>query len=192
MKVVVPAFGPIHAAWARHPFIAAVVAEVIFIFVAVFSLILRIGWNLHGTRGDKGFLQTHWGPLFAIAMPLVTLFIAWLFKILDEALMSVDDIIYPNPDVCQFTEWLHTKFKTAWKYWIPYLSVSLAVVLTIIADGNDIVAPLELPIIHHSQEVDWCTEGYNLAKSSSRYAYLTFNIFHFQCKSFWDIADFYC
>jgi len=184
--VLLDGFGCAHTAWTTKPVRAAIIALLIFLCVATLSWALDIHWTVHDASGStyKGFLRSHWGPLFFVAMPIATLIMSLLFRALDEALVSLNRIIVPaDENTPLFSVWLAQRFRIAWGLWIFPACVALPVALSLVADGSDILAPLEAANLPPSGDKDWVTLGY-LQSSNSPLWYLLFNLLAFGLQAF--------
>src|SRR5439155_26833747 len=79
---------------------------------------------------------------------------------------------------------LADRLRYAWPTWIYPSCIHLSVLLTLIADGRDIIAPLQSQVILPSKDRDWSTLGYVAHKELSPLWYLTFNIAAFALQAF--------
>lgn len=187
------AFGMIHGWWLLYPLRATTLAFASFFIVAILAQVLGIGFEFTADNGKgpqqcKGFWwPPNWGPLFLFATPLSALLMGVYFRVLDNALLSLDHIVKPDqPDSPPFSSLLADKLRYAWPTWIYPTCILCSVLLTVISDGRDIIAPLESQVIKPSKDLDWSTMGY-LAKPERKEKelwYLLFNIAAFSLQVF--------
>jgi hypothetical protein len=144
--------------------------------VLIASACLGIFWTFRTPTGEfTGFANSQW-CLFLIALPLATFLVGYYLRRVDHSLRSLDRLIKPLDEspVC-FSVFLAERFRLHWFGWIFRLSILLPLVLTIIADGEDILAPLQSPLIPVSIEHDWSNFGYQIRPPRSAFWYLAFN-----------------
>lgn len=194
-SIVGDVFGPVHRAWMSHPKRAAVLALVWYFFVIGSALALGILWNFHSktiacasslgaeaTPGGSsvladGFSVLNWGVLFLFALPLAAFLMGYYFRVIDRALGSLDKVIKPvGASDKPFTKFLAEHIRSQWSTWIFPLAVAAPVVFTIIADGRNILAPLQLRTILPSCMPDWSSVGYAAHASRSALWYFGFNL----------------
>ena len=189
--VLAEGFGLPHRYWLARPLAAATWAALWYAFIAASAFALGIGWNFLGPDSTEvdGFMRTrNWGWLFLLALPAVTLLLGVFFGMLDEALVKLDGIVKPADELDQkasppFSMTVRERFRDAWGLWIHPVAFSLAVVLTIAADGRDIIAPLESATIRPSDDVDFFTVGYKV-EIGTPLTYLAFNAGAFSMQVF--------
>lgn len=185
--VLLRGFGRAHSFWVSTPIRAAFVAFFFYLFVVGFSVALDIHFVVSDGKGGefKGFLSSHWGPLFFVATPLAAILVGFLFQALDRALLSLDDVLSPTQKKFpKFSVWLGDRFRYAWGFWIFPVCILLPVALSFIADGPDIIAPLQSATIGASADKDWSTLGYKTHPKISPLFFLIFNIMAFGLQSF--------
>src|SRR5262245_36057357 len=159
-SILLRAFGPVHSRWMLYPLRATALAAGAFLGVAVLSLVLGIGFQFQANNVTiKGFLLSlNWGPLFLLATPLAAFLMGWYFRALDNALLSLDGILKPRqPDAPPFSSLLADRLRYAWPSWVYPACMFLSIFLTLIADGRDIIAHPQSPVISTSQAKDWST-----------------------------------
>lgn len=147
----------------------------------------------NGPQLAEGFSILSWGYLYAFALPLGTYLIGKYFTVLDNALFSLDEVIKPEKHQDKlFGIFVADQLRTQWSSWIFPVSISLAVVLAIVADGRDIIAPLQSSVILPTCTRDWSNVGYthwstltgNTESFGSSLWYLVFNICAFSMEAF--------
>jgi len=170
----------VHRAWLVHPIAAAVIALLWDIAVLLAAVPLGVIWSFDtaNVRAVVGFGNSHWGPLFLLAMPAAALLLGLYLRLLDNALQTLDRVIrpLPGPAAKPFSLFLTERFRLHWAAWIFPLSVAVPIILTVIADGRDICAPLQSPAIPPSNELDWSTLGYLARPGTPPLWYFGFNI----------------
>jgi hypothetical protein len=131
-----------------------------------------------GTTAD-GFLVENWGLLYLFAMPLAAYLMGSYFRLLDNALLTLDDVIKPEGASEglkePFTKFLGERFRLQWSSWIFPLSLAAPILLTAIVDGRDILAPLQSKAILPSCSQDWSVLGYTTPGYATAPWYLAFN-----------------
>jgi hypothetical protein len=169
-----------------HPVRAAAFASGTFLVVAALSLLLGIGIRFQANKQTiTGFLLSHWGPTFLLATPLSAFLMGWYFRALDNAILSLDRILKPEQtDSPPFSECIADRFRYAWPAYIYPVCLFLPMLLTLIADGRDIISPLQSPVIPPSHEKDWSTLGYLATNAWHPLWYLIFNIAAFALQVF--------
>jgi hypothetical protein len=141
---------------------------------------LGILWTFHDAAGREitGFGNSHWGPLFLFAMPLAAFLIGLYLRVLENTLQSVDEVVVPVSQATAqpFSGFISGRLRYAWMSWMFPLAVAAPILLTIVADGRDIIAPLQSRVIAPSNEIDWSTLGYSAHPEKSALSYLLFNL----------------
>jgi hypothetical protein len=176
--IVRRALGLMHTRWLLRPKRAAIAAGLWYLMVLVVAAGLGIVWKFKvNGKTVVGFADSHWGPLFLFAMPLAGWLIGYYLRLLENALQGIDEVVVPASEITArpFSEFISGRLRYAWMSWIFPLAVAAPVVLTIIADGRDIIAPLQSRAIPPSNEVDWSTLGYATRPQSAIW-YLVFNL----------------
>lgn len=179
--------GLIHTRWLLKPKRAALLAFLWYLAVVIVANFLDIFWTFHDKAGREivGFANSHWGPLFLFAMPTMALLVGYYLRALENALQSIDDVVVPVAQETSrpFSEFISGRLRFAWTAWIFPLAIAAPIILTIMADGRDIIAPLQSPAIHPSNERDWATLGYLVHPGRSLW-YLLFNLFAWSMQIF--------
>lgn len=179
-SVVGSAVGAIHRLWIRHPRRAALFAGCWPIGVLLASAALKIFWTIRTEDGRTvdGFAKSHWGLLFLIAVPLTTLLIGYYLRVLDNAVLTLDRVVKPigNLGGEPFSQFLATRVRLQWATWVYPLSLLGSLLLTLAADGRDIIAPLQSKTLPASGEIDWSTVGYSVRDAADPLWYLGFNV----------------
>jgi hypothetical protein len=131
-----------------------------------------------------GFAIWNWGILYSFSLPLAAFLMAYYFRTLDQALLSLDDVIKPaGSSKKPFTEFLTERVRAQWSSTIFPISFALAVILTLVADGHDIVAPLQSSVIWPTCTRDWSTVGYTQGFFAPIW-YFVFNCAAFSMQAF--------
>jgi hypothetical protein len=180
-SIIAQALGTVHRNWLLHPGRAAIFALAWALGVLVAAMILGIFWSFNwtGPKPAVGFANSQWGLLFVLGMPGVTLLMGEYFRVLDNALQTLDRVVKPvvdGPAAKPFSSFLADRFRLEWATWIFPVSLATPVVFTIIADGRDIIAPLQSAVIRPSGEIDWSTVGYLSPSHPSPLYYFGFNL----------------
>jgi hypothetical protein len=122
----------------------------------------------------------NWGILYLFAMPLAAFLMGNYFRLLDNALLTLDDVIKPAgpPDEPKerFTQFLVERIRLQWSSWIFPLSLVAPILLAAIADGRDILAPLQSKAMLPSCSLDWSVVGYTTPGHVATLWYLAFNL----------------
>jgi hypothetical protein len=195
-SVIGYSFGPVHRWWMMRPGRTALIA-LSFYFVVIIcaghlgilprkftSISVECSTAIGGehSAGGKtvsadGFLVGNWGVLYLFAMPLAALLMGHYFNLLDRALLGLDNVIKPvGPTLRPFSQFLVERIRLQWSGWIFPLSLTIPVVLTIFADGRDILAPLQSRAILPSCAQDWSTIGWSAYPHSPALWYFSFNL----------------
>jgi hypothetical protein len=117
-------------------------------------------------------------------MPLAAFLMSHYFLALDRALLSLDDVLKPvGSSEKPFTAFLAERVRTQWSSTIFPVSLGLSVILTLVADGHDIVAPLQSSVIWPTCARDWSTVGYTQGVFPPIW-YFAFNCLAFSMQAF--------
>jgi hypothetical protein len=211
-SIIGPVFGSAHRWWMRKPRAAGIVAFACYLVVALISMQMHI-WSKFRytptkcvavmsappsagvstnpasvTSADStladGFSIWNWGVLYSFSMPLAAFLMALYFRALDDALLSLDDIIKPSEGSQKaFTTFLEERLRTQWSSAIFPISLGLSVLLTLAADGRDIIAPIQSGVILPSCTRDWSNVGYTLSSIPAPW-YFGFNCLAFSLQVF--------
>jgi hypothetical protein len=177
--IVRRALGLIHTRWMLRPKRAAVLAVLLYLAVLIAANFLGIFWTFADKAGHPvtGFANSHWGPLFLFAMPITALLVGYYLRAIENALQSIDEVVIPvAPNTSRiFSDFISGRLRFAWMAWMFPLAMAAPIILTLIADGPDTVAPLQSPVIHPSDERDWSTLGYLVNPGRSLW-YFLFNL----------------
>ena len=171
-------FGSLLGEWTRRPntYLLISVSWYIAVLFGAYSLGILKTFKLADGRTVPGFWSTQWGALFLFAMPLVTWVFAKYLVALSAATSTLDVIIKPkSAGLPLFTSFLERRHFRAHQTWIRWIALVTPIALTALADGADILAPLQLSWPTPSNESDWATRGFQVAGASSAYLYLAFN-----------------
>jgi hypothetical protein len=126
-----------------------------------------------------GFAIWNWGILYSFAMPLAAFLMGQYFRALDNGLLSLDSVIKPVEGAEKsFTAFLAERVRAQWSSTVFPTSLIFALVLTVFADGRDIVAPLQSSVILPSCTRDWSTVGYTQG------LFAAISYFIFNCAAF--------
>lgn len=196
-SVVGHAFGTVHRWWMIKPMQSAVFAFLWYLIVIVTAGSLGIlhrhiqaiavrctpvgnGTPSVGTTiTADGFTVANWGILYLFAMPLAAFLMGSYFRLLDNALLTLDDVIKPagsGEDTKEsFTQFLVERIRLQWSSWIFPLSFAAPIVLAVVADGRDILAPVQSQVIPPSCALDWSVVGYTTPGHPAALWYLAFN-----------------
>jgi hypothetical protein len=148
-----------------------------------------------------GFNAWNWGFLYSFAMPLAVSVMGLYFRAFDSALLSLDNVIKPEKPPKQetkegpgietedgatkpFTVFLADRIRTLWSSVIFPISLALSLILTVVADGHDILAPLESQLIWPTCTRDWSTVGFTVPNASAQGWYFAFNCAAFLMQAF--------
>ncbi|MGA2814168.1 MAG: hypothetical protein ABSG16_22435 [Candidatus Acidiferrum sp.] len=195
-SVVGYSFGPSHRWWMTRPSGAACIALVLYFIVIMCAGHLGIlPRKFASTSVDcsksvgadysagglavtaDGFLVGNWGILYLFAMPLAAFLMGRYFGLLDRALVGLDNVIKPVPPTERpFSEFLVERIRLQWSGWIFPLSLAIPLILTIVADGRDILAPLQSKAVLPSCTADWSTVGWSAHPHSAALWYFGFNL----------------
>lgn len=194
-SVVGHAFGRVHRLWMIRPRRAIALATCLYVLVIIFALFLGILWPfdtrsvactaapgaaVHSSSAvvtADGFIIWNWGVLYLFAMPLAALLVGNYFRVLDNALLKLDEVIKPDkPTGKQFTRFVADRLRMQWSSWIFPVALVAPIFLTIIADGRDILAPLQSAVLLPSCSKDWSTLGYSSHRQIGAIWYLYFNL----------------
>jgi hypothetical protein len=205
------AFGNVHRWWMQKPGNAALVAFACYLIIAVASGYLRI-WSkfeykkisCHATQttvpggtgpssgnstGSEptladGFAIWNWGFLYSFSMPLAAFMMGHYFRALDNGLLSLDGVIKPSDGSAKsFTAFLAERVQLQWSSIVFPISLVFALVLTVFADGRDIIAPLQSNVILPSCTRDWSSVGYTQGIFPALW-YFAFNCAAFAMQAF--------
>jgi len=116
--------------------------------------------------------------LFLFAMPATAFLIGYYLRVMENAFQSIDEVVIPSSEKTarRFSEFISGRLRYAWMSWIFPVSLAVPIVLTLIADGRDIIAPLRSQAISPSKEIDWSTFTYSASPKFSPLWYLGFNL----------------
>lgn len=147
-----------------------------------------------------GFSAWNWGFLYSFALPLAVSLMGLYFRVFDYALLSLDNVIKPEKQSNEktndgraiqvedankpFTVFLAERTRTLWSSIIFPISLALSLILTVVADGRDIVAPLQSRIIWPTCTRDWSTVGFTVTNASAQSWYFAFNCAAFLMQAF--------
>jgi hypothetical protein len=177
--IVRRALGLVHTRWLLKPKKAALIAALWYLTVVIAANVLGIFGTFKGPAGREltGFANSHWGPLFLFAMPATALLVGYYIRALENALQSIDEVVVPlSPETSRpFSDFVSGRLRYAWMSWIFPVALAAPILLTILADGRDILAPLQSPALPLSAERDWSTDGYRLHPDRALW-YLLFNL----------------
>jgi hypothetical protein len=195
-SVIGYSFGPVHRWWMTRPKQAAWLALLFYLLVIMSaghlgilarhfsstSIDCSVSVGGEESAGGKavtadGFIVGNWGVLYVFAMPLAALLMGLYFGLLDRALLGLDNVIKPiGKSDKPFSQFLVERIRLHWSAWIFPLSLAAPIVLTVIADGRDILAPLQSRAILPSCGNDWSTVGWSAYPHASSLWYFGFNL----------------
>jgi hypothetical protein len=133
-------------------------------------------FDAHGTTVKFGFWHTHWGPLFLVLMPMGAFATGALLRNLANGTRGIDLLIRPiTAGERPFSDFLAEKLDYAIRNVIRPTAVFLPLILTVIADGADIIAPLQSNVVAPSPAIDWSTQGFKTGAANAHW-YLVFNL----------------
>lgn len=146
-----------------------------------FSLFLGIGTNFGDNHQYSGFITSpNWGPLYLIGLPLCLFTVSILFKLLEDAIISLDEILVPvNKTQIVFSVEYFSHFQKAWRMVIVPVAILIALGIVIGADLRGIFAPIEYFDNSTLVEKDWATVGYFVNENIPNWLYLVFNLLAF-------------
>jgi hypothetical protein len=178
--IVRRALGLVHTRWLLWPKKAAVTAGLFYVGVMIAAGALGILWTFRDPAGREiaGVGNSHWGPLFLFAMPLAAVLLGYYLTALENGLQSIDEVVVPVSQTTAqpFSGFVSGRLRYAWMSWMFPLALATPVILTIVADGRDIIAPLQSRVIPPSKELDWSTAGYLAHPERSPLWYFVFNL----------------
>jgi hypothetical protein len=148
-----------------------------------------------------GFEAWNWGFLYSFALPLAVAVMGLYFRALDRALLSLDDVIKPQKAATRdagtetkqdsreeqtkrFTLFLTDRIRVLWPSVVFPVSLALSLLLTVVADGHDIVAPLQARLIWPTCTRDWSTVGFTTPNAAGQGWYFVFNCAAFLMQAF--------
>ena len=172
-------FGPVHSFWICYPARSAIIAFLYVAFLWIMSALLGIAVNFGPDEQYTGFISSpNWGPLYLVGLPFIVFFLALFFRLLESAILSVDNILIPQKTtLLPFSEKVFSSFRSSWKKYISPTCIALSIALVLAADFSDIFSPLGL--VDSKGEKDWTTYGYVVNESIPDTVYFVFNFLAF-------------
>jgi len=171
--------GPLHSYWLNYPAKSALFSFLFIGFLCVYAALIGIAFNFGPNHEYQGFVNAvNWGPAFLIGMPLIVFVVALLFRLLNNALLSLDNILIANDGATQpFSIEFFEHFGKAWKYYIVPIGLFISLGIVLGADFNSIFAPLGATA--DFVEKDWTSVGYAQHLDTPSWLFLLFNILAF-------------
>jgi hypothetical protein len=197
-SVVGHAFGAVHRFWMTRPIQAAALAFAWYLIVVIAAGALGIlHRHIHADAvyctpaipgapptgspiTADGFTVANWGILYFFGMPLCAFLMGYYLRLLDNALLTLDDVIKPagsgEEQRESFTQFLVQRIRLHWSSWVFPLSLAAPIILALVADGRDIIAPLQSQGLPPSCSSDWSVVGYMTSGHPAALWYLAFNL----------------
>ena len=168
--------GKLHNYWLSNPGKSALIGFLFIVFLCIFAAALGIATNFGPDGVHKGFVTSiNWGPAYLIGMPLVIFSVALLFRLLNDALTSLDEILVPgDKNINRFSVVFFDYYGKAWKRYIVPASIVISIAIVLGADFTGIFAPTGY--FEATIEKDWTSVGYTVYQDKPWVLFLIFNI----------------
>lgn len=172
--------GRLHRTWMYHPFRVAACAALWYISVLALGGALDVlsSFTVDGQSVPGFWRSPNWGPLYLLLMPLAAAGTGYYLRFMENGLSDIDDLVKPiSVGGRSFSEFLCARLRRAWPLWLLPAAAATPLVLTLFADGTDIIAPLQTPVraLAPSDAVDWATFGYRSNPGVGAQWFLLFN-----------------
>jgi hypothetical protein len=146
---------------------------------------LTFGYRTPGapTAGSQNYYRWIYRGELGNSLPVwnasLRFLIGYYLKLLDNALATLDDVIKPSGSGEEpkesFTQFLVERVRLHWSSWVLPLSLAAPIILALVADGCDILGPLQSQAVPPSCSSDWSAVGYTMPGHPAALWYLAFN-----------------